>query len=32
MINNLQVKLEGAPAQNIKEKYEAEMKKEIKKL
>ena len=32
LINQLQQKLEGAPTQSIKDKYEAEMKKEIKKL
>lgn len=32
MINSLQSKLENAPTQNMKEKFESEMKKEIKKL
>ena len=32
IINSLQGKLECAPTQSIKEKYEAVMKKEIKKL
>ena len=32
IIDNLQSKLENAPSQNMKEKFETEMKKEIKKL
>jgi len=32
VINNLQGKLENAPSQSMKEKFEADMKKEIKKL
>ena len=32
IINNLQAKLENAPTQSMKEKFESDMKKEIKKL
>lgn len=32
IIDNLQAKLENTPAQSMKEKFESEMKKEIKKL
>ena len=32
IIDQLQAKLENAPSQNMKEKFETEMKKEIKKL
>lgn len=32
IIDNLQAKLENAPTQSMKEKFESEMKKEIKKL